>query len=292
MNVFQTLITEGKLKKVINESGKAIEDFGSFGGWKNNMGNLSPGKGYRVNVTTACSVTIQAGGTKSAIILPELLASAHFQKVFTGNGLDHMNINLVKLASGGLKLDDEIGIFDAKNCVGSVRIGPDQMLGDQISIAASCNDELEEAANGFVLGHPITIRLYRDNREYVLSAETFNNSQNIFAKGESMFAKVSIDSSTGLADFDNSITAKCYPNPFSELVNIKFFLPTKGNLTVSVYNNVGQLVQTLFNGNPEPGDKKLQWNRTDKDGRYVASGIYTCKITFNQFSTSKKLIIK
>ena len=33
--------------------------------------------------------------------LPEILASNYFQKAFTGNGTDHMNINLIDLEKGG-----------------------------------------------------------------------------------------------------------------------------------------------------------------------------------------------
>jgi hypothetical protein len=55
---FSTLIDEGYLNKVMDENGNSIENFGFLGGWQNNIGNLKPGKGYRVNVTTNCSLII------------------------------------------------------------------------------------------------------------------------------------------------------------------------------------------------------------------------------------------
>jgi hypothetical protein len=36
---------------------------------------------------------------KSSVIVPELVAITHFQKAFEGNGIDHMNINLVSFWS-------------------------------------------------------------------------------------------------------------------------------------------------------------------------------------------------
>ncbi|MDO9613336.1 MAG: hypothetical protein Q7J86_02290, partial [Bacteroidota bacterium] len=45
--------------------------------------------------------------------------SGYFQLAYVGNGVDHMNINLVNIVSGGLQAGDEIGIFDGKLCVGS-----------------------------------------------------------------------------------------------------------------------------------------------------------------------------
>jgi hypothetical protein len=49
--VFQTLITAGSLVKVQDETGNSLEDFGVFGGWKNNIGNLSLTEGYKVKVS-------------------------------------------------------------------------------------------------------------------------------------------------------------------------------------------------------------------------------------------------
>jgi hypothetical protein len=58
MNLFQPLIDQNTLKKVMDESGKTIENFADFGGWKNNIGDMIPGKGYKVNVTSNCTLNI------------------------------------------------------------------------------------------------------------------------------------------------------------------------------------------------------------------------------------------
>ncbi len=57
-DIFQTLIDSGKLKKVMDETGKTIENLASYGGWINNIGNLNSSKGYKVYVTAACSLSI------------------------------------------------------------------------------------------------------------------------------------------------------------------------------------------------------------------------------------------
>jgi hypothetical protein len=45
MILFQPLIDQNKLKKVVDESKKTIENLAGFGGWQNNIGNMLPGKG-------------------------------------------------------------------------------------------------------------------------------------------------------------------------------------------------------------------------------------------------------
>jgi hypothetical protein len=56
--VVQSLITRGKLIKVQDEKGFAIEDMGVFGGWQNNIGTFKPGKGYKIKVSAADTLTI------------------------------------------------------------------------------------------------------------------------------------------------------------------------------------------------------------------------------------------
>jgi hypothetical protein len=49
--VLQQLIDHGKLVKVQDETGNAIEDFGVFGGWQNFIGDFKPGEGYKIKVS-------------------------------------------------------------------------------------------------------------------------------------------------------------------------------------------------------------------------------------------------
>ena len=57
--IFQPTIDTGKLKKVMDETGKTIENFGAFGGWKNNIGNLTATEGYKVNITAASTLSLE-----------------------------------------------------------------------------------------------------------------------------------------------------------------------------------------------------------------------------------------
>lgn len=59
LTVFQPLIDAGKLVKVMNESGKTIEDWGQFGGWQDGIGTVKPGEGYKVYVNANVVMTIQ-----------------------------------------------------------------------------------------------------------------------------------------------------------------------------------------------------------------------------------------
>jgi hypothetical protein len=282
----QSLIDAGKLKKVMDETGKTIENFGAFGGWKNNIGNFVPGKGYKVNVLNNCTLTIPANGTKSAILVPEVLASTHFAKVFTGNGTDHESINLVNLQASGLQTGDEIGVFDDKLCVGSAIIGADQLIAGSISIPASANDGLGESPNGFVVGNRVSLKLYRDGQTYPLTL-TKLEGQDIFDQNASLFAEVSMADITGISGFDNQISFRCYPNPFSEQITIEIQSTSSDKLEVNIYDMNGRLVRKLYDGQSK-NRGTLIWDGRDEGGVRVVPGTYL----INANGKIKKVVLK
>jgi pimeloyl-ACP methyl ester carboxylesterase len=270
--LFQTLIDAGKLKKVMDEAGKTIENFGAFGGWKNNIGNFLPGKGYKVNVTGNCTLTIPASGTKSAVVVPEVLASTHFAKVYAGNGTDQMSINLINLQASGLQAGDEIGVFDGKLCVGSATIGSDQLMAGSISIRASANDEMSETFDGFTSGHLVKLQFYRGGQTYPLTL-TKLEGQDIFDQNASLFAQVSMSESTGISGFDNQISFRCYPNPFSEQIIIEIQSASSNKLEVNIYDMNGRQVRKLYNGQSK-NRGTLIWDGRNEGGVRAVPGTY------------------
>ncbi|MDP2336788.1 MAG: CARDB domain-containing protein [Bacteroidota bacterium] len=286
LTVFQPLIDAGKLKKVMDEAGLALENFGVFGGWKNNIGNLTPNKGYKVNMLSTGTLTISTNGTKLAVIPPEVLASSHFQKVYIGNGTDHMNINLVDLAKSGFKVGDEIGIFDGKLCVGSAQIGLDQLFGNLISIPTSSNDEMESSPNGFAQGNPVILRLFRNNKEYLIIPELLNSSKSIFEKGESMFARVNTELVTSLSELTESVSVKCYPNPFTNQITIEVTISDVRKLNIEIFDISGRLIRNLYHGSGIERNT-LIWDGRNNQGVKMAPGNYYLKAN----ETVEKIIL-
>jgi len=272
----QSLIDAGKLKKVMDESGKSIENFGAFGGWKNNIGNLIAGKGFKINMTGVDTLNMTSSELRSAINVNEILPSKYFKKSYEGNGTDHMNINLVDLEGSGLQVGDEIGIFDGKFCVGSAIIGNNQMQEGSISIPTSSNDEMEVTLNGFIPGHAIEIRLYSNGETFNLTTEKLWGSDT-FEKNGSLFAKVKSRIPTGLTLTNEPLQFVCYPNPFREEIQIDVNNTKSTALIVEIYNLYGQKVKRLYDG-VNTGLLNLKWNGTDDKGNQVEPGIYLCKV--------------
>lgn len=77
-----------------------------------------------------------------------------------------------------------------------------------------------------------------------------------------------------------------FPNPFNPSTTISFSLPTAANVQVVVYNQLGDQVATLQNGQLEAGYHALRW-----DAGNLPSGIYFCSMRAATFSAVRKLLL-
>ncbi len=82
-----------------------------------------------------------------------------------------------------------------------------------------------------------------------------------------------------------------YPNPFNPSTQIAYALPTSGNVSLTIYNILGQSVNTLVNGYREAGAYQETWDGTDNHGSTVASGIYFYRIQADNFVATKKMTL-
>ncbi len=64
-----------------------------------------------------------------------------------------------------------------------------------------------------------------------------------------------------------------YPNPFNPSTSIRYGLPNRSHVTLSVYNTLGQRVSVLENGEVEAGYHDIKF-----DGSGLSSGIYFYRI--------------
>jgi len=76
-----------------------------------------------------------------------------------------------------------------------------------------------------------------------------------------------------------------YPNPFNPSTKIRFELPEDANVTIDVYNVVGEKVTTLLNGNLKRG-----YHEVNFDAAGLQSGVYFYKVNAGKYSTVKKML--
>jgi len=82
-----------------------------------------------------------------------------------------------------------------------------------------------------------------------------------------------------------------YPNPFNPVTSIVYDIPEASDVTIEIYNIMGQRVRTLVNKHQEPKRYTVQWNGTNDRGAALSSGMYIYRIQAKDFSAVKKLIL-
>jgi len=107
-----------------------------------------------------------------------------------------------------------------------------------------------------------------------------------------------IDPATGVDDQpegtlpDKFTLAQNYPNPFNPITTIKFDVPERCHVTLSVFNVLGQKVVTLLDEVVPPGfGKTAKWDGRTANGSPAATGIYFYKLETDSFVQTKKMML-
>ncbi|MDP2208003.1 MAG: T9SS type A sorting domain-containing protein [Bacteroidota bacterium] len=81
-----------------------------------------------------------------------------------------------------------------------------------------------------------------------------------------------------------------YPNPFSEKTVISYKIPKHNDVTIKVYNILGQEVRALITSEIQEGFNNVIWDGKDNFGKKVSSGIYFYKIKSDDRAKIKKML--
>ncbi len=85
---------------------------------------------------------------------------------------------------------------------------------------------------------------------------------------------------------DNYSLSQNYPNPFNPTTMIRFSLKEQTNVSLKVYNVIGQLVTTLVNEQKPAGTFEYNF-----DASNLSSGIYFYTIKAGDFTATRKMIL-
>ena len=92
---------------------------------------------------------------------------------------------------------------------------------------------------------------------------------------------------------NNFSLSKNYPNPFNPITNLDFSIPKRSNVTLRVFNMMGQEVVTLINEKKSYGNYSTSWNGLDSKGVNVASGVYFAELrNRDERKITKMLLLK
>jgi hypothetical protein len=82
-----------------------------------------------------------------------------------------------------------------------------------------------------------------------------------------------------------------YPNPFNPETMIKYRIPQPVQVTLRIYNLLGQEVRTLVDRIQDAGIYEIHWHGKDGAGHAVPSGLYLYRIEAGGYSQVRKMAL-
>jgi beta-glucanase (GH16 family) len=78
-----------------------------------------------------------------------------------------------------------------------------------------------------------------------------------------------------------------YPNPFSSVTTIKYYLDKPTHVSLKIFNSLGKEIANLVDGFQAAGEHQIQWMPEDLPG-----GIYLSRLQADGFSETKKILMQ
>jgi hypothetical protein len=105
------------------------------------------------------------------------------------------------------------------------------------------------------------------------------------------------NSIVGIPDEGNPVIDKFtldqnYPNPFNGSTIIRFRLPSRNRVSLTIYDISGKEVIRLINNQVyAPGEHSIKWKGQNNIGKEVSSGIYFYELKAGDFKQVKKMLL-
>jgi len=157
--------------------------------------------------------------------------------------------------------------------------------------------------NNILVGCDSGVVLSRDNGvNWVMKSEGLNNNMRtaskLFYANNYVFASVSAElwrrpylDAIIVRKISEQVPVKYslsqnFPDPFNPSTTIQYTVPTKGLVTLTVYDLLGREVASLVNETQTPGTYAMDWNAGNNP-----SGVYFYRLQTNTFTATKRMVL-
>jgi len=77
-----------------------------------------------------------------------------------------------------------------------------------------------------------------------------------------------------------------HPNPFNPVTTFTFSLPRASNISLEIYNIIGQTIAVAASGNYPAGVHEVNWEAVD-----LPSGVYFYRLLADDYKETRKMIL-
>ena len=260
-----------------------VKDGGGFVYWTafgfNGIGDLIPGEGYQILVTSTTNFTYPANGVIIPSTKKELVNISYFPNIRnTGN---NMTLAIPINAWNILPQDgDEIGVYTDEGII----VGASVYKKDLTVITIWGDDNYSEHKDGISEGNNYTLKLWnkKDNILSDILIEEFSEGKDFYSTDTySVLGKAYIVTEGQFELLQN------YPNPFSDYTTIEFYMPQSEKISITLYNSLGEKIKIITEGEFSAGLHLLEFSANN-----LSAGIYYYKFISRNYESVKQFCIE
>ena len=247
----------------------------------NSIGDMCQGNGYRIKINESMNFSYPSGGRFGFGDISTVGKTVHYETASnTGN---NMTIGLPTTAWEVLPaIGDEIAAYDESGRL----IGSTLFTGDNIALTVWGDDLTTDAKDGLAIGEQVTFKLWNSdmNTQSTLVVTKWDAGSYAYTiDGISIASNIIVSGSTSADAY------KLYqnvPNPFNGTTAIKFYVPENVEVTIGVYNMLGEYVAEVTNDIFIAGKHEVTFNGSD-----LGQGTYFVRMTTDSFTATKNMNI-
>ena len=161
-------------------------------------------------------------------------------------------------------------------------------------VALACGDNGIYLYDISDLASPVQVGRYNTNGA---SRGVFSSGNLIYvADGPNGVDIIQYENNAGITTNETGLPdlfwmAQNYPNPFNPSTTIRYNLPERSFVHLTVYNQLGQPVSRIVNREETAGQKSVIWDAQDNMGRQMSAGIYFYQLEVNGFTQTCKMVL-
>jgi hypothetical protein len=245
----------------------------------NNIGNMMAGEGYQIKMSADRDFSYSDASGRLGYAEP--IRTVHYDRAH--NTGSNMTIGLPTNAWEVIPaIGDEVAAYDeAGNMIGST-----SFTGDNIALTVWGDDLTTDAKDGLATGERVTFKLWNSdtNTESTLVVAKWDAGSDAYTVDG-----ISIASNITLSGTTSADAYKLYqnvPNPFNGTTSIKFYVPENAEVTIGVYNMLGEYVAEVTNEIFNAGKHEVVFNSNN-----LGQGTYFVRMTTESFTATKNMNI-
>ena len=264
---FADIISSNQLLKVIDENGNILQHMPW--GWVNNIGNLLPGEGYQVKVSSGCSLIVNEPSSGGKALKADTPQSILFQPQNSGNPYNPMAFAIQ--LNNNLPNGAELAVFEGDRCLGAAVVA-----GEYLYLSAGMDEAETTEIEGFTEGRDFSFR-YRtaEMSQSEMLSIAYLEGDKTFAERGTFVGELKEATGNNEYGLNELRLFQNQPNPFHEYSQIGFDLPENGNVKLEIIGLSGKTIRVLHEGELNAGRHNKEINAAN-----WPAGMYYCRLSF------------